>query len=162
MWDATLREATRVRGGAPRRFVRSRDGAAAVEFALVLPLFLVLVLGAMDLGRIFFTINALGAAAQQAGRYAMINPRTVSCDAAIADLADDLAAAMSLPAASAAVATRTATIAGAVVTVTDITLSVPVTLTGFLFGGRREISETYTAPRPEPPATNPPTSCLPL
>lgn len=143
-------------------FCRARDGAAAVEFALVLPLFLVLVLGAMDLGRIFFTLNALGAAAQQAGRYAMINPRTVSCDARIADFARDVAASMSLGSASAEVATRSETVSGAVVTMTDITLSMPVSLTGFVFGANRRIAETYSAPRPDPPAVNPPTSCLPF
>jgi Flp pilus assembly protein TadG len=45
--------------GTIRRFIRARDGAAAVEFGLVVgPLFL-LILGLIEFGRMLWTLNAL-------------------------------------------------------------------------------------------------------
>lgn len=55
------------------RFAGEAGGAAAVEFALVLPIFLMLVLGIADLWRVSFTYNALNSAAGQAARYASLN-----------------------------------------------------------------------------------------
>jgi Flp pilus assembly protein TadG len=41
-----------------------------VEFALVAPLFLLLICGVMDYGRLFFTQSSIENAVQEAGRYA--------------------------------------------------------------------------------------------
>lgn len=49
-------------------------GATAVEFALVAPVFLLFVLGIMDLGRLFYIKNIMQYAVEQAARHAMVNP----------------------------------------------------------------------------------------
>lgn len=48
-------------------------GAAAVEFALIVPIFLVLVLGIFEFGRAFNIQVSLSEAAREAARYAAIN-----------------------------------------------------------------------------------------
>jgi hypothetical protein len=53
---------------------RSRRGQSLVEFALVLPLLLVLVLGAVDFGRVFFGWVALQNAARVGANYAATHP----------------------------------------------------------------------------------------
>lgn len=45
--------------GMTPRFLRARDGATAVEFALVVPMFLMLVFGAIEFGRLLWTKEAL-------------------------------------------------------------------------------------------------------
>ncbi len=47
-----------------RRF-RSESGAAAVEFALVVPILLLLVLGIIEFGRAYNIQNSLSAAARE-------------------------------------------------------------------------------------------------
>src|ERR1700722_20631179 len=51
--------------------VRSRSGQSLVEFALVAPLFFLLVFGITDFGRLFFTQETLQFAIREAGRYAV-------------------------------------------------------------------------------------------
>lgn len=53
-------------------------GAAAVEFALILPLFLVLIMGIIDFGRLFFCEVNLNSAAREAARAVAL--RTVAVD----------------------------------------------------------------------------------
>ena len=53
-----------------QRFVHDR-GQSLVEFALVAPLFFILVMGIFDFGRLFFTQMTLQHALRQAGRYAV-------------------------------------------------------------------------------------------
>ena len=67
-------------GGWRRRLVRQarlalidRAGATAVEFALVSLVFLTLLLGIVETGRVLWTQNALHYAVQQAARCASIN-----------------------------------------------------------------------------------------
>jgi Flp pilus assembly protein TadG len=63
----------------PRDIVRSignRSGLAALEFALLLPLFLLLVIGVMQLGQLFWTQTALQHAVQMAARCATVNTTT--------------------------------------------------------------------------------------
>lgn len=61
----------------PKRVLRPRGmreaGAVAVEFALVLPIFLALVLGIAEMGRAFNIQVSLSEAARQASRYAAIH-----------------------------------------------------------------------------------------
>jgi Flp pilus assembly protein TadG len=60
-----------------RGFTQGRSGergATAVEFALVAPVFLLFVLGIMDLGRLFYIKNIMQYAVEQAARYVMVNP----------------------------------------------------------------------------------------
>lgn len=56
----------------PRLFWRDRGGASAAEFALVLPVFLVLLLGTIDVGRLMWTWNRAEKATQMAVRYAVV------------------------------------------------------------------------------------------
>ncbi len=45
-----------------------------VEFALLLPIFLLVVLGIFDLGRVIYTLSALHNAAREGARYGAVNP----------------------------------------------------------------------------------------
>lgn len=53
---------------------RGERGATAVEFALVAPVFLLFVLGIIDLGRLFYIKNIMQYAVEQTARYAMVHP----------------------------------------------------------------------------------------
>ena len=53
------------------RAIRARSGNSAVEFALVLPLFVLLTFGVLDFGRLFWTQETLSYALREAGRYAV-------------------------------------------------------------------------------------------
>jgi Flp pilus assembly protein TadG len=59
------------RGQGPRSMREA--GAVAVEFALILPIFLALVLGIAEMGRAFNIQVSLSEAARQASRYAAIH-----------------------------------------------------------------------------------------
>jgi len=52
---------------------RHETGAVAVEFALILPIFLALVLGIAEMGRAFNIQVSLSEAARQASRYAAVH-----------------------------------------------------------------------------------------
>jgi len=55
-----------------KKFFKKSDGAATVEFVLLLPLFIAILIGGFDLGRYVFLKNELTSAVQDAGRFAMI------------------------------------------------------------------------------------------
>lgn len=60
-----------------RRLSRARaqrGGAAAIEFAIVLPVLLTILLGACDFGRVFYSTIAIANAARSGAAYASINP----------------------------------------------------------------------------------------
>jgi len=57
-----------------RSAVRSERGATAVEFALVVPFFLIFTIGIIDLGRLFYIKNIMHHIVEQTSRYAMVNP----------------------------------------------------------------------------------------
>jgi Flp pilus assembly protein TadG len=56
----------------PLRCLADRRGAGAAEFALVLPLFLLVFLGTVDVGRLMWTWNRAEKATQMAVRYAVV------------------------------------------------------------------------------------------
>lgn len=59
----------------PESFAKvRRDGAAAVEFAIVLPVLLMLLLGAADFGRCFQTSIAMTNAARAGAEYGSMHP----------------------------------------------------------------------------------------
>lgn len=70
-----IRSLARVFRNAARRDDR---GAAAVEFALVAPIFLMFVLALIDFGRVYWIKSTLQYAVEQASRYAMVNPSTTN------------------------------------------------------------------------------------
>src|SRR5271154_3878115 len=53
------------------KLMRSRRAQSLVEFAMVAPLFFLLVFGITDFGRLFFTQETLQFALREAGRYAV-------------------------------------------------------------------------------------------
>lgn len=55
----------------PVRLVRCRKGATAAEFAVVLPLLLLLLLVALDAGRLYWTLNRAEKATQMGVRFAV-------------------------------------------------------------------------------------------
>ena len=59
-----------------RRRGRTSRGQSLVEFALVLPLFLVLVMGIADLGLAVFSYNSITNAAREGARLAIVNQDT--------------------------------------------------------------------------------------
>lgn len=54
-----------------RAFIRDRRAATAAEFAMVLPVALLLLLGTIDIGRYFWALNQLEKAVQAGTRYAV-------------------------------------------------------------------------------------------
>jgi hypothetical protein len=64
-WNAWQRW-RRVQGG--RRSLHRRRGAAAVEFAMIAPLFVIITLGVTEAGRLFEVQNQLALAVRQGGR----------------------------------------------------------------------------------------------
>jgi Flp pilus assembly protein TadG len=59
-----------------RRSRRSESGASAVEFALVLPILIILVFGVISFGIVLAQKLALGNAAREASRYGVVEGRT--------------------------------------------------------------------------------------
>ena len=58
------------------RIQRPRSGQAMVEFALILPIFMVLLFALFDFGRVIFAQNTVAEAAREASRFAAIEPST--------------------------------------------------------------------------------------
>lgn len=57
-----------------RRTSRPLRGQAMVEFALVLPVFILIVVGVLDLGRLTYAYNTIAYVARQGARYGTIYP----------------------------------------------------------------------------------------
>jgi Flp pilus assembly protein TadG len=57
-----------------RAFARRREGAAILETAILLPVFLLFLIGSVELGRLFWMQNMLEYAVEQASRYVIANP----------------------------------------------------------------------------------------
>ena len=53
---------------------RKHEGQAAVELALILPVLLLILMGLLDLGRLFYFEEALANAAREGARYGAANP----------------------------------------------------------------------------------------
>jgi Flp pilus assembly protein TadG len=66
---------------------RKSRGQSLVEFAIVLPVIAVLVLGLFDLGRAVFSYNTLAQAARQANRAAIVDQDTDNVKAVAVDAA---------------------------------------------------------------------------
>ena len=57
-----------------------RRGGAIIEFAVIGPVLLTLLLGAVDVGRMFYVRQNLEYATEEAARYYMLNPSAASSD----------------------------------------------------------------------------------
>jgi Flp pilus assembly pilin Flp len=55
-----------------RTLVRDQEGAAVVEFALVVPILFLIVFGIIDFGRAFYTVNNIISAVREGSRYGAI------------------------------------------------------------------------------------------
>ncbi len=81
----------------PRRvagFLRDRSGVAAVEFALISPTVILILVGLIDLGGLLYTRFQLNASLSAAANYAMVNQASVSSTSG-ASLASTLAGLIS-------------------------------------------------------------------
>ena len=57
-----------------RRFRNARDGTSAVEFALILPVFVTMVLGTIQMGIVFYQANTVQFALEETARQLMVTP----------------------------------------------------------------------------------------
>jgi Flp pilus assembly protein TadG len=60
---------------------RQGHGQALVEFALVLPIFMVLLFALLDFGRVVYAQNTVAEAAREAARFASVSPSDSKADA---------------------------------------------------------------------------------
>jgi Flp pilus assembly protein TadG len=70
-----------------RRLIQDRRGSVGVEFALVAPALCVVVLGAMEFGRMSWTQSALNFAVEEAARCASVTPSVCGTSSDIATYA---------------------------------------------------------------------------
>ena len=131
---------TRNRDGAAGTTLRRRTyGQSLAEFALIAPVFLMMVLGVVDLGRVFYSYEALANATREGARYCALHAhdtyaKNVSSDTRTR-VTDELGGSVSnLSVASPACDTSVVT--GEPVTVTASTTFTPITpLISALFSG---------------------------
>lgn len=83
--------------GALRQLLAQTRGAALVEFAALLPLFIALVFGVMQLGQMFWTQTALQHAVDMAARCASVNTTACGTATQIQNYAATQAYGMTLP-----------------------------------------------------------------
>ncbi len=69
-------------------------GQTLVEFALVFPIIILLMVGVFDVGRLVFINNSLSDGARQAARHATINPRDIGVDPSEPDYCERITDAM--------------------------------------------------------------------
>jgi Flp pilus assembly protein TadG len=62
----------------PTGLRRDRRGGAAIEFAILAPVLFTVMLGIVEMGRMFYVRQALEYATEQAARYYMLNPTIAS------------------------------------------------------------------------------------
>jgi Flp pilus assembly protein TadG len=79
-----------------RRFLRATNGAAAVEFAIVAPIFILFCIGIFEAGRMMWIRNSIQTATEEAARYAMVH--TTATDTELAAHAANYYADVSLDA----------------------------------------------------------------
>jgi Flp pilus assembly protein TadG len=76
-----------------RSLIRQRAGGALLEFAVVLPVFVMLLFGIFEFGRMLWIQNALHYSVQQAARCAAIDTNNCGSTSAIQSFAASLAGA---------------------------------------------------------------------
>jgi len=68
--------------------LRNRDGSAAVQFAFVAPVLILMMLGIVDMGRLGLTISTMRNAAIEAARFASMHGAASSTPATVATITD--------------------------------------------------------------------------
>ena len=76
-----------------RALVRDEGGVVAIEFSIIIPLFLLIVYCFMELGRMLFIHNSLGHAVFEAGRFAIVSGSASESPAGSDDITDHVVAA---------------------------------------------------------------------
>ena len=66
-----------------RRWRRNSRGQSLVEFALVLPIFLLIFFGLIDVGRVVYLQNAFNEAAREAARYGSVEQWVYGCPSSV-------------------------------------------------------------------------------
>jgi Flp pilus assembly pilin Flp len=69
------------------RVMRDEEGAAVVEFALVMPILALIIFGIIDFGRAFYTVNNIISAVREGARYGAIlaAPKSTAGESEIRD-----------------------------------------------------------------------------
>lgn len=106
-----------------KRTAKGERGAAAVEFALILPVLLLLVLGIIEFGRIYNIQISLSGAAREGARYMAIHHSETNAATNARNSA--VAAAPSVPLTAGSITISNATCA----TGTQVSVTVPYTVT---------------------------------
>ena len=112
--------------------LRGRDrGAAAVEFALILPLLVVLVFGITEFGRAYFVQTTLSGAARDGVRVMALQNNQVAARASVKSAASDL----DLTDAQIAVTPTTCAVSGlGAATTATVTVTYPLQFVTGIFG----------------------------
>lgn len=122
--------------GLGKRAGARSDGIAAVEFALVLPMLLLVVFGAIEFGIAFYDKAVITNASREAARAGVMLQATPMTSTAIQKVAQDICTSSLVTFGSSAPCTFPVAIAGTPCTATGtlLTVAVSYTFTGFLLG----------------------------
>lgn len=81
----------------PHSLAEERSGVAAIEFAVVAPVFLVLLMGSLDAGHVIYTRSVLSGAVEAAARSSALETgNTSEADAMVRDMVEPIAPGMEL------------------------------------------------------------------
>lgn len=110
-----------------RHLVRRRGGAVAIEYALILPMVLLFVIGIIDVGRLLWTFTTLNRAAEAAARCGAVN--SIDCGTAAAIQSHAVAEAWGMNIAASAFAVTTPACGVQVVGTYDFVFLIPALAT---------------------------------
>ena len=130
-----------------RALWRDGQGGAAIEFAVLSPLLFTILLGIVEMGRMFYVREALEYATEQAARYYMVNPSAAQSDVTTA-LRNAMAGGMGTDVATPTYSDVTSCNGNAAVTCTTITATYTfVSVASFLNLGNPVLKATAQAVR---------------
>lgn len=72
----------------PRRIIRDESGQNTVEFALILPILLIIIFGIIDFGWLFFNMAMVANSTRSGARYAVVNITTAGDMATLQSMVD--------------------------------------------------------------------------
>lgn len=72
-----------------KNYIKGRDASPAIEFAVIFPVFVLMVIGAIEMGLVLWGRTSMNYAASMAARYAFVHAATVS-DSDVAAYAQNL------------------------------------------------------------------------
>ena len=82
----------------PLRLLRDRGASTAIEFSLVLPAIVGVIMGLIEVGQVMWTQMALNSAVQSASRCASVTPQTCGTSGQVQAYASQHAGGLALPA----------------------------------------------------------------